>query len=133
MFEKYEFHHIGYAVKSIEETAKFFLFLGYTITKTVIDPIQRVHIAFLLKEHTPCIELVQPIDDESPVVSILQKNGVTPYHICYEVEDINEAISEMRKQKFIPLFNPVPALAFDNRLICYFFNKNVGLIELLNK
>jgi methylmalonyl-CoA/ethylmalonyl-CoA epimerase len=39
----------------------------------------------------------------------------------------------LRKQRFIQLFNPVPAIALNNRKICYLFNKDVGLIELVEK
>ena len=59
--------------------------------------------------------------------------GVTPYHICYEVDDIYLAVSDLKKKRFIPLFNPIEAVALGNRKICYLFNQAVGLIELLNK
>jgi methylmalonyl-CoA/ethylmalonyl-CoA epimerase len=133
MFADFLFHHLGYATKSIEETSIFFLTLGYTKSPTIMDPIQNVNIAFLTKVDSPRIELVEPIDDKSPVMNILGKNGVTPYHVCYEVIDIFQAVSDMKKLRFIPLFKPVPAVALDNRLICYLFNKDTGLIELLDK
>ena len=102
------------------------------MSKITIDKVQNSQIAFLSKNGQPLIELVSPIDDKSPVCKILEKNGVTPYHICYEVDDIYEAIKIMRKKHFIPLFKPEEAIAFENRPICYIYNKSVGLIELLD-
>lgn len=133
MFSNYHFHHIGYATQSIENTALFFLQLGYTKTETLHDINQNVNIAFLKKDDSPIIELVELIDEKSPIFNILEKNGVTPYHICYEVNDIMEAITELRKLRFTLLFNPVNAIALDNRLICYLYKKEVGLIEILQK
>jgi methylmalonyl-CoA/ethylmalonyl-CoA epimerase len=34
---------------------------------------------------------------------------------------------------FTPLFSPVPAPAFGNRLICYFWKKDIGLIEIVEQ
>ena len=79
------------------------------------------------------VELVEPINDRSPVNEILKKNGNIPYHFCYEVDGLTEAILEMKKSGFIKIINPVPAKAFNNRLICFLYNKDVGLIELLEK
>ena len=131
MLQKFNFHHIGYAVCDIAETAFFYTSEGWSMSKITIDKVQNSQIAFLSKNGQPLIELVSPIDEKSPVGKILEKNGVTPYHICYEVDDIYEAIKIMRKKHFIPLFKPVEAIAFENRPICYIYNKNVGLIELL--
>ncbi|NDP22089.1 MAG: VOC family protein [Paludibacter sp.] len=133
MLSNFSFHHVGYATKSIEKTSKVFQELGYTISDTSFDTLQHVKIALLKKKDSPQIELVEMIDETSPVSKILEKNGVTTYHVCYEVQDIELAIAELRKQKFVLLFNPVVAVALDNRLICYLFHKDVGLIELLQK
>ncbi len=64
---------------------------------------------------------------------MLTKRGVTPYHLCYEVEDLNEEYNILLEKDWTPLFKPVEAPAFDNRKICYFFNSEIGFIELVNK
>jgi len=132
MLINFSFHHLGYATNSIEKTVVLFQLMGYVPSEKVTDTIQNVNIVLLSHKNSPFIELVEPIGDNSPVVNIIRKNGVTPYHICYEVEDINKAIYYLRKQGFISIFNPVPAVVFGNRLICYLYNKNIGLIELVN-
>lgn len=133
MLSYLNFHHIGYAVQDIVVTAEYYISAGWSISEIQIDVIQNTKIAFLKKEHFPLIELVAPIDDNSPVVNTLNKMGVTTYHICYEVFDIDLAIVELKKLKYIPLFKPVEAIALENRKICYLFNKSVGLIELLSE
>lgn len=133
MLHDFVFHHIGYAVKQIEKTAEYYINAGWKLSDIQIDPIQNAKIAFLFRENFPLIELVAPIDDFSPIVKTLEKSGISPYHICYEVNDINIAMQDLRQQKYIPLFNPVPAIALENRMICFLYHKDIGLIEILEK
>lgn len=133
MLPSFRFHHIGYAVNDIAITAEYYLRCGWVITEEQIDPIQNTKIAFLSKVGFPLIELVAAVDEQSPVVKTLEKSGVTTYHICYEVDDIDEAVMELKRLKFIPLFKPVEAIAINNCKICYLYNNAVGLIEIVNK
>lgn len=125
------FHHIGIACRDIEKTKAFYLQQGYTATPIVEDPLQHVRISFLDKDGGPRLELLEPIGDQSPVARTLATSGVTPYHICYEVRDLEEAIATLRSQRFLLVNGPVPACALDNRRIAFLFQKNTGLIELL--
>jgi len=132
MLSEYSFHHIGVATNSIVNTSRYYEDLGFLISETIFDPIQSVNICFLYKTGHPSIELIEPISDLSPVAKFLQKmGGVTPYHFCYEVKSIEEAIATMKKMKFVSLSKPVIAIAMQNRLICFLYNKEVGLIELV--
>lgn len=132
MDQTFKFHHIGYATKSIDKSLTFFVNIGYSASIVYIDDIQKVKICTLNNEFGPIIELVEGLDKkESPVSNYIEKIGVTAYHICYLVSDIEAAISKMKQNKFVLLFHPVSAKAFSGRKICYLFNQNVGLIELL--
>lgn len=131
MLPYFRFHHIGIAVKNIDNTARIYINAGYCKTETVYDPIQHVNICFLSKQGMPVIELLEPIDESSPVFKTIEKNGVTPYHHCYEVDDISIAIKDLRKLKFIQLGNPVEACAINNRKVAFFFNQDIGLIEIV--
>jgi methylmalonyl-CoA/ethylmalonyl-CoA epimerase len=133
MLRSLQFHHIGYAVRDISATAEYYIGAGWVMSEIYCDKIQNTKIAFLSKNAFPLIELVAPIDESSPVVKTLDKMGVTPYHICYEVDDIEQSVTALKRQHFLPLFKPVEAVAFKNRKICYLYNQHVGLIELLNK
>lgn len=128
------FHHIGVATHSIEETTKKYIHFGYhTTTDTIFDPIQNVFISFMEKKNSPRVELVAPVNKESPIWNTLNKNGTIPYHFCYEVDDIVQEVDKLKKMKFILVSKIVPAVAFDNRLVCFLYSKEAGLIELLNK
>lgn len=133
MIKNCRFHHIGYAVRDLMETADNYISAGWTLSEIFDDLIQNSKIAFLKRDGFPIIELVAAVDDKSPVVNTLKKSGVSPYHICYEVDDIKSAIKELNDMDFFTLFDPVPAIALDNKLICYLYSANVGLIELVSK
>ena len=131
MLESMKFHHIGVAVNDIDDTAEMYVNAGYVKSEKVYDPIQNVHICFLKKEGMPTVELLAPNDESSPVFRTLQKSGVTPYHCCYEVDDIDDAILQLRKLRYVATSEPVPAVAIDGRRVCFLFNKKVGLIEIV--
>jgi methylmalonyl-CoA/ethylmalonyl-CoA epimerase len=124
--------HVGYITDNIAQTAASFQLLGYEADAVVDDDTQRTCICFLRKPGETNIELVEPYEDNKTMQKML-KRGVSPYHTCYEVDDINAAYEEMLDNDFTPLFEPVEAPALDDRLICYFFKSDVGFIELVNR
>ena len=77
--------------------------------------------------------IVQPADDTCSVNKIVKSRGVSPYHLCYETDDIDQAFCDLMEQGYIPLFRPVEAIAFENRRICYFFKKESGYLELATR
>ena len=131
MLESMKFHHIGVAVNDIDDTAEMYVNAGYVKSEEVYDPIQNVSICWLTKEGAPIVELLAPVDETSPVCKTLEKNGVTPYHCCYVVDNIDETVKELRKQRYILTSKPEPAVAFCGSRVCFLYNKNVGLIELV--
>lgn len=125
------FHHIGFACRDIDKTKAFYVNLGYVAADVVDDPVQHVKVCFLDKEEAPRIELLAPLDEQSPVLRTLESSGVSPYHICYQVSDIEEAIDALRQQRFLLVNGPVPACAMHDRRIAFLFQKHTGLIELV--
>ena len=128
-----EIDHIGYAVKDIEKSAALYIAAGWKLSPIYEEQVQRAKIAFLTKPGMTTIELVSPLEGESPVDKFLQNGGVQPYHICYIVQDVWETAEALHEEGFMPLFMPVASCSMENRLICYLYNKNVGLIEIVNK
>lgn len=125
------FHHIGIACRDIAKTQAFYLQMGYTASPIVEDPLQHVRISFLEKDGAPRLELLEPLDEINPVARTLATVGVSPYHMCYEVQDIEAAIADLRRQRFLLVNGPVPACAMENRRIAFLYQKNNGLIELV--
>ncbi len=132
MLPFFTFNHIGVACYDIDKTADIYLNAGYQRTDTIIDPLQNVKVCVLTKESMPTVELLAPVDDMSPICKTLQKSGVSPYHICYNVPNMEQAIKELRAKKFMPVSKPKMSNVF-NSMVCFLFHKEIGLIEILEK
>lgn len=132
MLPFFTFNHIGVACFDIDKTAEIYVGAGYMRTETVIDPLQNVRVCVLEKKSMPTVELLEPIDEKSPICKTLQKSGVSPYHICYNVPNMEQAIKELRAKKFIPVSKPKMSNVF-NSMVCFLFHKEIGLIEILEK
>ena len=128
----FKIEHIGYITKSIEKTAETFKVLGYTAEDIVNDNTQKTRICFLRKESEVAIELVEPYQENATMQKMLKK-GTTPYHTCYTVPDVLAVCERLKDLGFTPLFTPVAAPAFGNRLICYFWKNDIGLIEVVEQ
>ncbi len=125
------FHHVGIACRDISKSSKFYTLMGYQASPVTDDPIQHVRVCFLEKDGAPRLELLEPLDEQSPVARTLSTSGVSPYHICYEVADITAAIEALRGQRFLLVNGPVPACAMGDKRIAFLYQKNTGLIELV--
>lgn len=132
MLSNLKIHHIGYAVKSIEDALPFYVKMGFSKTDVRYDPIQNVNICFIQKRDNVLIELIEPKDETSPVNKILSQSGSTPYHICYETECIDVTLKELKNNHFMPIskLSLAPAIG-DGKSVIFLFNKNVGLIEIV--
>lgn len=130
-------HHIAYAVSSIENSKTYFELLGFSeIKKTIEDISRKIRICFLENKEggsNIVIELIESIDETSPITNLVKKmSGIaTPYHICYEVDTIENAVEEYKKLGFILTQNVAPAIAIGNRKVAFMFHKDVGIIEFV--
>ena len=131
MDEFLTFHHIGIACRDIDKSKAFYIDQGYTAALAMLDPLQRVKVCFLEKQGAPRLELLEPVGDDSPVARTLAASGVTPYHLCYEVVDLEDAITRLRARRFLLVNGPVPACAMGDKRVAFMFQKNTGLIELV--
>jgi methylmalonyl-CoA/ethylmalonyl-CoA epimerase len=130
MITEFIFHHLGIATRDIEATYGIYKKLGYELSDVKTETSQNVRIGFLSKIGSPAIELVEPINIDSPVSKILQYSGTTPYHTCYRVNNIQQAVEELEQLNFRLLFEPTSTEAMDKGLFCYLFSIETGLIEL---
>ena len=126
-------HHVGYAVPCIDSARVEFEALGWNVTGPVTDDLLRkVRIQFMRLDGQ-VIELVAPLAKDSPIHKTLQKGSGTPYHICYEVDSLEEAEAELKALRFIVFKKPQAAPAIGGRLVEWFYSKNNGIIELVEK
>lgn len=127
-------HHFGIAVKNLKKSIEVYKSLNYTCDSKIIKDFDRnINIVFMTNGMTR-VELIEKADKniESPVDNILDnRNRHNIYHSCYQVDCLEMEINRLQKQNFIMMVKPEPAIAFDSKRVCFMFNFDVGMIELL--
>ncbi len=83
--------HIGIAVKSIEKSKQFYEALGLEVSHIEVVEEQGVKTAFL-KIGESNIELLEPLNESSPVFKFLEKRGGGIHHIAIEVKNIEKVL-----------------------------------------
>ena len=131
---KYKIKHLGIAVADIEPALSFYqdAFGLFLISGPFDDPIQRVRVCFVgdKSSRETTLELISPLSNDSPIAGFLSK-GIGAYHICYEVEDIELALSDLRSRGCIVVSSPVKAVAYEGRSIAWCYTPTNHLVELL--
>jgi methylmalonyl-CoA/ethylmalonyl-CoA epimerase len=94
--------HIGVAVSSIDEALDIYRALGLTERHREEVPTQRVRTAFLPagENGESSIELLEPTSDDSPVAKFLGKRGPGVHHVCFAVDDIDQALDDLAGRGF---------------------------------
>lgn len=141
-------HHIGVYVKNIEKSRKKYEELGYRVSpKAGNQEIQEDYernIKILFMDNgidDVMVELIERLDSEKPSpVDFILKGGAgnysdaIPYHICYEVEDIDKTVEDLRKMHYI-LINDKQATTevLYHKNVVFLYNKAAGMVELIEK
>ena len=124
-------HHVGYLAKSIEKTRKKFLELGYEVEKPVkYDEIRKINIEFLVNGDYR-VELIQPMSEESPMYPLLKRYKNSPYHFCYEVENIEVSVEELSANGYTVIQEPEIAPCIEGKRVVFLNNISMGIIELV--
>jgi len=124
-------HHTGYAVANLTDSAAEFLRLGYRkVGQQTVDSERNVVIQFM-RNGDYLVELIAPLNDKAPVKGILRKVGPTPYHICYEADDLDSEVEKLSGDGYLVVERQAPAPAIRDRRVAFLFKKDLGLIELV--
>ncbi len=123
--------HIGIAVKDIAEVLAFYQeALGLENTGFEVVEQQGVRVAFLPVGESR-LELLEPLNAESPIAKFIGKRGEGIHHICLDVDDVSESLAEM-KQRGLQLIDQEPRPGADEKMVAFVHPKASSgvLIEL---
>jgi len=126
-------NHIGVATPSIDKSVAMYRdLLGATkIGEKFAMPEQGVWVCFVDLPNSQ-IELIEPIDEKSPIAGFLAKNPAGgQHHVCFEVPDIIAARDEMKAKGATVLGEP--RIGAHGTPIIFIHPKNMGgvLVELM--
>jgi methylmalonyl-CoA/ethylmalonyl-CoA epimerase len=121
--------HVGIAVKTIDALIPFYRdVLG--LVDAPLDDSDGARIAGLAAGDS-LIELLEPVDDGSPIAKFIERRGPGIHHICFTVDDIDATLARCR-QAGITLIDETPRLGAEGKRIAFLHPKSTGgiLIEL---
>jgi methylmalonyl-CoA/ethylmalonyl-CoA epimerase len=90
-------NHVGVATPSIERSVDTYrTLLGATAIGEPFElPAQGVRVCFVDAPNAQ-IELIEPLDDASPIAGFLRRNPAGgQHHLCFEVPDIEAAVADL--------------------------------------
>lgn len=123
--------HIAIVVSDLEAALSFWRdALGLEMARLEEAPEQQSEIAFLPSGES-LVELVRPTTDDSGVARYLQKRGPGLHHICFEVEDLEASLAEL-KAKGVRLINETPLAGEDGKKLAFIHPESANgvLVEL---
>ncbi len=127
-------HHVGIAVRSLEEAAaRFGGLLGLERGARYDLPELGVR-ALFLPVGEGNLELLEPLGAGSTVQSFLEKRGEGMHHVCFEVEDIEESLAAFAAQG-ARLIDEKPRPGAGGHLVAFVHPKSTHgvLVELKQK
>ena len=128
-------HHIGVVVEDIDEAKKLYLDVFDTeeAGRFIVDAFN-AEVCFLPFKNT-YIELVKPLADDG-LGKFLKKHGSGAlHHICYIVDDIDEAYRHFTEEKGLRSVTGPPTYTPCFKKAMFFHPKDTGgvLIELVSE
>jgi len=123
-----KFHHVGIACNNIEEIHQSIekIFPEAKINEIIHDPLQEADLSLVIIG-----DFIVELISGKPVKKLLNK-GISLYHICFSVADIQKTIIKFCSSGAIMVSDPKPSILFNNNLVAFLYTK-LGLIELLEE
>lgn len=121
--------HVGIAVRSITDVLPFYRdVLGMDAGELAAMDGARIS---GLDAGGSLIELLEAVDDDSPIGKFVARRGPAIHHICFEVDDLEAALDRCRAAG-IALIDDEPRMGAEGKLIAFLHPASTGgvLIEL---
>lgn len=121
--------HVGIAVRSITDALPFYRdVLGMEAVELAERDGARIS---GLDAGGPLIELLEAVDDDSPIGKFVARRGPAIHHICFEVSDLEAALEQCRLAG-IAVIDDEPRMGAEGKRIAFLHPASTGgvLIEL---
>ena len=124
-------NHIAVIVPDLEGALNFWEgALGLKLARTESVPEEGVDVAFLPIGGSN-VELLKPTVADTGVARFLEKRGAGIHHMCFELDDIEATLAQLREHN-IQLINEQPVAGHGGRKYAFVHPKSTGgvLVEL---
>lgn len=125
----YKLDHVGIAVTSIKDSLP--LYTGLLELQMVHEELiesQGVRAAFIPIGET-WIELLEPLNPDSPIAKFIEKKGQGLHHMAYAVHDVATALQEARQEGY-RLIDEIPRRGGHGKWIAFLHPANTNGVLL---
>lgn len=113
--------HVGIAVKDLKRSIpEWEKLIGEKAGNSEKIDAQGVVLSKLKLKEGPVIELLAPIDEETPVGKFLHKKGEGIHHICFQVENLDHMVAGLKKNG-VRFVQDVPVRGADGSRIIFIY------------
>ncbi len=127
-------YHISIAVRDIAKAEQLYSkLIGLEVVHREVVEGQGVNTSMLKSRDGKgtAVELVEPLDENSPITKFLEKRGEGIHHICFLVDDIDASLKRLKEQG-VQLIDEHPRDGSYNSRVAFIHPKamNGVLVEL---
>ena len=126
--------HVGIAVTDLAAARTLYeQVLGLEVTHEEVIEEQGVH-ELLLRAGDALVQLVAPLDPDTPVGRFLARRGEGLHHVGFTVPDVAAAVADLRTQGF-EVIDPAPRIGSGGTTIAFLHPKSMQgvLVELVEE
>ena len=126
--------HIGIAVKDLSKDATFWRKVLGIERSTTEDVDDQGVITDIYNTGRGKIELLLSKYPDSPIGKFIEKRGAGIHHVCLQVENINDSMEVLRKNK-IEIIGDRPSIGAEGYKVIFIHPRSAGgvLVELAEK
>ena len=127
--------HIAIAVKDLQGSiARWVKALGMVAGEVEDLPERGVRLCKMKAPGSPALELISPLGEDSTVARFLTDHGEGIHHFCFEVQDIEKSLEQM-KRGGVRLIHERPVSGAGGSRIAFIHPQSFNgvLIELVEK
>ena len=97
--------HLGLACRSADKAAEFYAgILGLPVVAR--ETLEEMKLKVVkVQSGESVLELLEPLDGEPVISKFLAAKGEGVHHVCFEVEDLREAMKELKAKGYTPLWD----------------------------
>ena len=127
-------NHIGIATRSLDAAEAVWSAFGFEPSRDDQNPEQGVRIRYLVGSGGTKIELLEPLNEDSPVGKFITNNGEGVQQVAVDVDDIELSINNLKSLGF-KLINDRPLVGSGGHRIAFVHPSTCGgvLIELVER
>src|SRR5881409_4351434 len=126
-------HHVGIAVKSLQDALEAYRRLGLEPDFTEEVPSQGVRVAFL-RTGTIRVELLESLQPDGVIARFIERRGEGLHHVAFGSEDIRKEMTRLQEAGF-ELVDAEPRLGSQGRLVAFVHPRSLHgvLLELVEE